>query len=588
MHYLILSIVAVALGPVLAFLAKKFNALSALDGFIITSIVGLVAIHIVPESTGHIGLWAIAFVLLGMVGPSLIERNLHKQAANVHRFTFWLAVFGLLVHALFDGIGLTQTRQSTDHIGSMLPFAVLLHRLPVGATLWWLLHKKIGAAKTIVVLVLLSVATALGYMSPSWSTQLNPTVISIVQALVAGSVLHVVLHQPLMPKEQNASEFRAGLGAIVGIAFVVILSALQSDSHQTMDHHNGSSFLNLCLESAPALLFAFGISGFVYMLLPKLSNRWLSGPTPSLESLKGVAFGLPLPICSCGVVPLYRTLVSQSVPATAAMAFLVATPELGIDALILSMPLLGIEMTIVRVSAAIVLALFIGIWVGRKAKTLGSAIKPSKAESSLSQSNMSTKDKITAAFKFGFGEIIDHTGPWLILGLVIASIIAPLLSGSWLAELPWGVDVVVFALLGLPAYVCASGATPLVAVLLAQGVSPGAGLAFLLAGPATNITTFGILTSLHGKKTAIHFAAIMALSAVTLGIAVNAIAKNWITFTIPMLNHHQHGIFAYACLAILAIAFAFSFLRQGPRGFIKQITSPFESLSEEDAHCCDH
>ena len=569
-------------------MAKKFHALSALDGFIITSIVGLVAIHILPESTGHIGLWAIAAVLLGMLGPSLIEKNLHNQAANVHRITFWLAVFGLMVHAFFDGIGLLQTSQLSDGAHSMLPFAVLLHRLPVGATLWWLLHKKIGKGKTIVALALLSAATGLGYLSPSWSVHFNPTIISLIQAFVAGSVLHVVLHQPMLPEEQGAPEFRSGLGAIVGMAFVIIISAIQSDGAHRVEHENSSSFLNLCLESAPALLFAFGISGFVYMLLPKLSNRWLSGPTPSLESLKGVAFGLPLPICSCGVVPIYRTLVTQSVPATAAMAFLVATPELGVDALILSMPLLGIEMTIVRVSAAIVLALFTGLWVGRKAQSLFQPKPHAATAEAMNQEQRSTKEKIEAAFRFGFGEVIDHTGPWLILGLVIASIVAPFLGGSWLSQLPWGLDVLVFALLGLPAYVCASGATPLVAVLLAQGVSPGAGLAFLLAGPATNITTFGILTSLHGKRTAMHFAAVMALSAVALGIAVNVLTKNWIKFSIPMLHEHQHGFFAYACLGILAIAFSFSFLRQGPRGFIKQITSPFESLSSDEPHCCDH
>ena len=130
-------------------------------------------------------------------------------------------------------------------------------------------------------------------------------------------------------------------------------------------------------------------------------------------------------------------------------------------------------------------------------------------------------DKLLGGIKTGLGTLVDHTGPWILVGLVVAALVGPLVKDSWLAGSDPYLQVVLFAMLGIPVYVCASGATPMVAVLLVGGVSPGAALAFLLTGPATNVVTFGVITDLHGRKAAVFFCVMMASFAVAIGLAVN-------------------------------------------------------------------
>jgi hypothetical protein len=295
-----------------------------------------------------------------------------------------------------------------------------------------------------------------------------------------------------------------------------------------------------------------------------------------------VAFGLPLPICSCGVIPLYRTLVVQGAPATAAMAFLVATPELGLDAILISLPLLGTEMTIARVVAAGIVAVLIGWLVGRMASVVAASQPALEAPAVVRGSVMA---RMRAGLRYGFGEIVDHVGPWLLLGLVIASLAEPLLDGDWIVMLPFGVDVVIFALLGMPMYVCASGATPLVAVLLHKGVSPGAALAFLLSGPATNITTFGVLRDIHGRRIAVVFAAAIAGASIGLGILLNLVLTEPTGLELHAAVHEDPTLLAMASLGVLVVVFMLSVLRQGPRSFVGQVLAPY---GDDDGHDHSH
>jgi hypothetical protein len=140
-----------------------------------------------------------------------------------------------------------------------------------------------------------------------------------------------------------------------------------------------------------------------------------------------------------------------------------------------------------------------------------------------------------------------------------------------LFSLPVFLEVPLFALLGIPAYVCASGATPLAAVLIGKGVSPGAALAFLLTGPATNITTFGILSQLHGKKAALAFGLCMAFVSIILGYGVNLLFPNLSVPAVTPLAAERLSLFNSLALITLAGVFLASLLRQGPRHFIGQI-----------------
>ena len=110
-----------------------------------------------------------------------------------------------------------------------------------------------------------------------------------------------------------------------------------------------------------------------------------------------------------------------------------------------------------------------------------------------------------AGAKFGFVEVFDHTMPWIVVGLLLAALAEPMLSHTAFENIPSFFQVPLAALIGVPVYVCASGATPLAALAIHKGLSSGAALTFLIAGPATNLTTFGVLSKLHGRKIAMLF-----------------------------------------------------------------------------------
>jgi uncharacterized membrane protein YraQ (UPF0718 family) len=180
-------------------------------------------------------------------------------------------------------------------------------------------------------------------------------------------------------------------------------------------------------------------------------------------------------------------------------------------------------------------------------------------------------DRMRRAVQTGLGEMVDHTAPWILVGLLLAAFAMPLLEGSWLTRLPTGVDVVVFAVLGLPLYICASASTPLVAVLVAAGVSPGAGLALLLTGPATNVATLGILTRMHGRRFAIGFAVAMSVSAVVLGWLTNLFLPS-LGASQPAIDAEQLGTpWQVAAVAMVAVLYAASIVRRGIRGFLGEL-----------------
>ncbi|MHC5064008.1 MAG: permease [Planctomycetota bacterium] len=367
------------------------------------------------------------------------------------------------------------------------------------------------------------------------------------------------------------------LSAALALAFII------------HDHSHGLAssaeiFLDLARESAPALLLAYLLVGFSDQLLP---SSWLSRIARGgrmAQAMRGVAIGLPLPICSCGIVPIYRELIVRGAPSAAALAFLIATPELEVAAILLTWQLMGTELAITRIVAAAVLALAIGLLLG-------------KAVSKASQSDASTADSrpkerktpgqvIVGALRFGFGSAVDHTAAWILVGLGVSALLLPHVDPSVWRGSNW--DVPIAAALGLPIYVCASGSTPLVAVLVMKGLSPGAALAFLLTGPATNLTTFGMLRQLHGTRIAMAFAGGVMLLACGLGYAADLVLASSETAQNTRLSESEHDTtLGNVMLAALAAVFLSSLLRQGTRPFVEQLFSSPGLRTGGHKHGCD-
>ena len=594
MSLLLISLLALAVGPLLYRVADTARqGLLMLDGFVMIAVAGLVVIHIVPHTLAVAGPMAVIVALVGFLGPGLVERRLHAAAQRAHTATLIVACVGLVVHAFLDGVALGVPEAEHGHgdgEASVLAIAVVLHRLPVAVTIWWLLRPSAGLAVAAITLLSLAAATVGGYaLSGALEAALDVSWLALFQALIAGSLLHVVVHRPhpaSLPASDGGGNTFAGVGAVIALIVVAGLADTHIPGQQTLGEGGFvDTFVTLTLESAPALLLAFALAGLAQVYLPQASLRWMKTGRPLSEATRGMVFGLPLPICSCGVVPLYQSLINRGVPATAAMAFLVATPELGLDAVLISLPLLGSELAIARILASVIVALAVGAVVGAIADRL--MTRPQDLGPSQAQVRGNFWRRVRLGLHYGFGEIVDHIGPWLLLGLVIASLVEPMLDGMWLAALPWGIDVAIFALLGMPVYVCASGATPLVAVLIHKGISPGAALAFLLAGPATNITTFGVLAKIHNRRIAFFFAAAIAILAIALGVGLNLVLGEITGIELHGLAAEEPSLLSIVCLAALAIVFVISLLRQGPRGFIAQVLDPYEDGHDHDHGCAD-
>lgn len=592
MTLLVLAIGALLVGP---FLAKLFEQRSGinrfLDGFILVTIGGIAVIHLLPEAVVEIGGMALLMVVLGALLPFLAERAFHNYERATHSGVLVLAFSGILVHTLLDGVAVSQA--SLEHgSGHALAYAVILHRLPVGLLIWWALKPLSNMKVTVAVLALMSLATAAGFgIGGAEFPVAHSAYITYFQALVTGSLLHVLFHrhihkgateEHLHEHTHSTNSVPSAVGALAGAGLLYFLPL----GHELPDAHSIGSTAHLTLslffESAPALLLGFVIASSIQNFIPEAGINWLHSNNRAVRVGKGMLFGLPLPICSCGVVPLYHSLVRRGVSVGAGMAFLIATPELGIDAILISVPLLGWKMTLVRLVAAALIA-----WLTGFIMDLLVPVKQDVSIPVIETENLKSTGNPWKRFWSTLNkEMIDHLGPWVLMGLIIAAITDPFLGKLDWSSLPYGVDILIMALIGMPLYVCATGATPIAAVMLLNGVSAGAALAFLITGPATNITTLGVMKKLHGGRIAIIFPLVIIGLTIVIGFGVNFIMGDSAFVGAGAEISDEHSWINYMAGAVLLLLFAGSLFRIGPRGMLENL---YEGLgdSEDEQDCCD-
>lgn len=579
MKLLLISTLALFAGPILQRSLRWVGpALAALDGFVLLLVVGIVLGMLLPQAYEVVGWPALPLAVVGYLAVRQIEKMHHVGGRRAHNVAVVLGLIGFAMHEFLDGIALALGKG--EH-GSepLLPLAIVLHRIPIGLSVWWLL-RRVGTVWSVIGLCLIAIATAVGYgVSAQVFAHAGGAGMGVFQSVVAGALLHVVVHE----EEGRSDKFvrYEGLGGLLGLLVLWLQHSELLPTARAGEASMARTLLLLTQESAPALLVAYLSAGLIGVFFPSAGVAWLGRGSALAQSVRGVLFGLPLPICSCGVLPVYRSLIVRGAPAAAALSFLVAAPELGVDAVLLSFPLLGLPLTVARIVCAFVVAVLAGSIVSRflPAHSLPNAIA---AESPAT--TPSFWQRARTAYQIGYVETVDHTAPWIVLGLAIAAALEPLLRIEWVTALPKGLDVPLLALLGLPMYVCASSATPLVAVLIHKGISPGAAVAFLLTGPATNATTYGVLAQLHGRRVAVLYGVVIAALTISLGFLINHILGNSTGYPFHV-GHDHSGILYPACLLLLFLLFATSFLRQGPRGFIRQLSLDSSTgMSSHDGH----
>jgi uncharacterized protein len=337
-------------------------------------------------------------------------------------------------------------------------------------------------------------------------------------------------------------------------------------------------------ESAGYCLFGIFMAGVLRAFMADDFVVKHLGKNNIASVIKASLIGVPMPLCSCGVMPVAMGLRKQGAGKGPTTAFLISTPESGVDSIALTWALLDPIMTVARPLAAFITATIAGIIVNFVPEhKQSSTAQPPVCECGCSCSSGNAEGasgcnhkpsilkRLQAGLGFAFGDLLGDIGPSLMVGIVVAGVIAAVVPDGFIEQnLGAGIrPMLVMLVAGIPLYVCATASTPIVAALALKGLSPGAALVFLLAGPATNAATIILVAKILGKRIAAVYVAVIAVVSLLLGIAINGLYSfasmsitGWIT-----AGHHEGGGFLAAALSAILLALVF---RAKLRGILKK------------------
>ena len=313
-------------------------------------------------------------------------------------------------------------------------------------------------------------------------------------------------------------------------------------------------------EMAPYLLLGFLIAGILRVFVPRtLYSRHLA--RPGMKSvMKAAALGVPLPLCSCGVIPTTVGLRREGASHGACTSFLIATPQTGVDSIAATYSLMGLPFAIVRPLAALFTAIF-GGWLVNKYTNKDEAME--YKDSSVSEcAHVKTEktgllQKVKEALDYAFVEMMQDVGKWLVVGLLIAALITVAVPNEWLAALH-DYKLLNMLAIAIPMYVCATGSIPIAVSLMAKGLTPGAGLVLLMAGPAVNSASMLVIGKVFGKRTLWLYLLSIIIVAMLFGLGIDYLLPGeWFAVKSGITEAACHdggiGIFSYICTALLLV-----------------------------------
>ncbi|KZN49422.1 SO_0444 family Cu/Zn efflux transporter [Pseudoalteromonas luteoviolacea] len=418
-----------------------------------------------------------------------------------------------------------------------------------------------------------------------------------------------------------------------------------------------SNFWQLFVISAPWLMLGLLLAGLLNVFIPKDFLQRHLGKEGLWTTIKAALIGAPMPLCSCGVIPAAIGLRRAGGSKSATTAFLVSTPETGVDSISVSYALLGPFMAIIRPIAAVTSAITAGLLVGRDAQdeagketsenpsanqssccaqepqaaTSSCATQPKSLDedvnktsccaqepqvsacscatqsknldeddnkasccakepviapklereqasccasenkkfetevstccSSKTQSEDSLLSKLWQAVKFSCNKLLSDTMVWLLIGIFFAALVQTFVPTAFLAQ--WGdgiLAMVVVILISIPMYICATASTPIAAGLLLAGVSPGAVLVFMLAGPATNVATIGVVAKELGRRAVVAYITAVIGVAIVFGFLTDYLVSHF-GFEVSAMAGHEHQLLPSWMSQLMALVLVMLMLR---------------------------
>jgi len=279
--------------------------------------------------------------------------------------------------------------------------------------------------------------------------------------------------------------------------------------------------LDIFLESALYMLFGFFMAGLLRAFVPTTLVQRHLGKNKAINVIKAAIFGIPLPLCSCGVIPAAAGLRRQGASKGATASFLISTPETGVDSIMVTYALLDPIMTLLRPLAAFVTAVVTGL--GINALDDKTPVNPVPPLIPFGEIRPSIWKRFLQGQWFAFDDILGDVGGSFMIGVLIAGVITAFISPDLVtAYLGTGiVPLLIMVVVAAPLYVCATASTPVVAALALKGISPGAALVFLLAGPATNAASLAVVAKMLGKRSAALYLTSIIIVALLFGLGAD-------------------------------------------------------------------
>ncbi len=338
------------------------------------------------------------------------------------------------------------------------------------------------------------------------------------------------------------------------------------------------ALLMMTAEMAPYLILGFFFAGLLRAFVPASMMRRHLAPRNMKSVVKAAAIGVPLPLCSCGVIPTSVGLRREGASHGACTSFLIATPQTGVDSITATYSMMGLPFAVIRPIAALFTAMFGGWLVNRYARDdeqhSAEAVKNSEhahchcghhheeeEESGCCHDDHHHEDeeggchchdghdegchcheghseghslfsRLTGAMRYAFVEMLQDVGKWLVVGLLIAALITVAVPNDWLAALQDYklLNMMIVLAIAIPMYVCATGSIPIAVSLMAKGLTPGAALVFLMAGPAVNSASMLVVGKVFGKRTLWLYILSVVAGAIVFGLGIDYLfPASWFT-----------------------------------------------------------
>lgn len=317
------------------------------------------------------------------------------------------------------------------------------------------------------------------------------------------------------------------------------------------------SIVDIVNEMSPYLLLGFLLAGIMHAFVPgQTYSRYLSGH--NLRSVVYAAlFGIPLPLCSCGVIPTAMSLRREGASKGAATSFLIATPQTGVDSIIATFSLMGLPFAIVRPIAALFTAIFGGYMVNRFDRDDSEQL-PNSHEEHNDERPQGFGKRCISALDYAFVDMMADIGKWLVVGLIVAGLITVLVPDSFFQMFAESslLSMLLVLIMAIPMYLCATGSIPIAVALMLKGLTPGAGLVLLMAGPASNVASILVIRKVLGTRTQMVYLLSIITGAVVFGLGIDyLLPREWFISALVHTSdccHEEPSLFSWVSTVVLA------------------------------------